>query len=83
MKFYSLWFAFIIPFDPFVEINHLPICKNCNNIHIESNSCKLFGNINLVTGEKTYMICSLARQNSTLCGTDARFYIRYIPFSSF
>lgn len=72
---------FLVPFDPFT-VDQQPVCRNCNNILIENDTCKLFGKINIVTGEKTFLSCNIARTNKTLCGESGTFYTRYIPFQN-
>lgn len=72
--------GFLVPFGPYNDPFYPPICKNC--INAQENHCKLFGHINLINGMKHLLACDTARRNETLCGKEARFYTRYVPFSN-
>ena len=76
---FLFWIAFVVPFTPFSP-NDPPLCKNCNNVIPDTLSCKLFGNTNVVTGEKMYSLCTETRKNESMCGTNGKFYVRYVPF---
>ena len=72
---------FLVPFYPWTT-DIPPICKNCNHVDMETMRCKLFGNVDVVTGERMYWTTNMVRQNSSLCGEQGRFFTRYIPFST-
>ena len=71
--------GFLIPFNPYNEPCYPPICKNC--INVDGEHCKLFGNIDLISGKRFYLSCEIVRQNETMCGIEGKFYTRYIPFT--
>lgn len=71
---------FLVPFGPYTDKN-IPICRNCKNVNIQDNTCKLFGKMNVVSGELVYLSCSIARENTTICGEEGKYYYRYIPFT--
>lgn len=89
MKFFTIFMktiflivkttSFLIPFNPFTEPYYPPICKNCKNI--DGEHCKLFGNIDLISGKKSYLSCKITRQNETMCGIKGKFYTKYISFT--
>jgi hypothetical protein len=63
--------------------NNILFCKNCKNfippsdksIPMEKGTCKLFTDINLVTGEKIYRSASSARVFNSDCGKEPRYYL--------
>ena len=71
-------YGFLIPFTPYHEPNY-PICKNC--ISAEGTKCKIFGNLDLISGTRYLLACKVARQNETMCGIVGKFYMRSVPFT--
>jgi len=88
MKFHHLWYLLIVAckgymvrVSPLVNPN-MKFCINCAEFFTDKNEykCRLFYNLDIITGRKTFYSCNTARQNSSLCGEDARFFF---PNSSF
>lgn len=79
MKLFNI-LAFTVSFSP-IENNNYPLCKNCNNIIMDNLTCKLYGNLNVVTGQINNLSCDIIRQNTSMCGLEGKFYSRYIPFT--
>jgi len=63
--------------------NNILFCKNCKNFippidtntPLDRGTCKLFTDINLVTGEKIYRSASSARVFNSDCGKEPRYYL--------
>ena len=63
--------------------DNIKICKNCKNfvppkdttIPLDRGTCKLFTDINLVTGEKIYKLASSARVFNSECGKIPKYYL--------
>lgn len=57
----------VSPFSPCSPISEQKFCKNCKHFSVPPNKdqkfgrCKLFGEVNLVDGEVTYMYAGSAR----------------------
>lgn len=81
MKFGLLMYIFA--FGP-TDQNKLPICGGCQHLMVDFKQfrCRLYGNVNVVTGEISYGACTNVRSNSTLCGPDGKFFVKRIPFTS-
>lgn len=70
--------AFLVPFNPGNEPYYPKICQNCDNV--EGKHCKLFGNVDLISGKRYFLSCEITRQNETMCGVEGKFFSRYVPF---
>jgi len=55
------------------------LCRQCDH-HLKGDQCKLFGKINVVTGQIYFESCFEVRSNQTKCGEMGTYYSRYIPF---
>lgn len=63
--------------------DNIKFCKNCkhfippvdNNINLEYGYCKLYTDVNLVSGEKYFRKASSVRVFNSECGKEARFYV--------
>lgn len=78
MKFTNI-LTLIVPFHPQNEPYYPRICQNCINV-IGTQHCRIFGNVDLISGKRHYLSCSIVRQNDTMCGTEGKYYTRYVPF---
>jgi len=66
------------------DTNPPPLCINCKhfipyNVFYRSHmakygNCRLFYNVDVVTGEKSYEFASIARSTKTMCGTNATYF---------
>lgn len=63
-----------ISFKPGKNISSVKVCKNCKNYVANGERCKLFGNMNIVTGYKEYNMASFERSQSGNCGPEGKFY---------
>jgi hypothetical protein len=65
-----------------VVTKKLKFCIDCSEFFVEHKEykCKLFYNVDVITGRRSYYSCNTAEQNASLCGEDARFFF---PNSSF
>lgn len=76
----NLFLTLLLPFTPYNDYYSYPLCQNCHNCITNELKCKLFGNINIISGDINYYSCSVVRKNSTMCGINGNFYTRYKPF---
>lgn len=79
-------FSFLVPFDIKDPIESHKLCGQCQHVFLENNqtmSCRLFGKLNLLTGQVYYQSCTATRQNTSQCGLDGKLYFHRIPFAEF
>jgi len=71
---------FLVPFT-FLNNPH-NICKNCENFIVIDNSacCKLYGDVDIISGKIYYNHCSIARKDQNKCDIEGKHYKRYKPF---
>jgi hypothetical protein len=72
-----------VPMSP-TQTNPPPLCVNCKHFipydlfcgshRAEYGNCRLFYNVDVVTGEKSYEFASIARSTKTMCGTNATYF---------
>jgi hypothetical protein len=62
----------------------IKFCADCSEFFVEKREykCKLFYNVDVITGRRTYYSCHTARQNASLCGEDARFFFLNSSFAT-
>lgn len=61
-----------------------PICVKCVHFiedevycdNANKGRCKLFGSMNLVTGEKTYTLASVCRNDRNKCFTSGEYFVK-------
>lgn len=84
---YILLYSFIYV-NSYIQItpnNQIPIrlCINCKHFikpcfsSVEVGKCKLFYDIDPVSGQKTYKYCSILRQYNNDCGINGTFFKWY------
>ena len=61
-------------FRPGKKIDSVKICKSCKFYEPNRERCKLFGNIDLVTGIVEYNFASAERRDQGQCGLDAKYW---------
>jgi len=66
----------IIPeiYASLIQNKNAKICANCKFFIPYKNQCTIFGNVDIITGEKNYESATIARNNEEQCGEDAIFY---------
>lgn len=47
------------------------ICKDCKHFIGDSLDCRKFGNVNIITGDVTYLSARSVREDNNKCGEDA------------
>lgn len=57
-------------------IKHLPNYPNQESNNSDYGKCKLFGNLDLITGEATYNYAKSIRNDSSKCGTTGTLFER-------
>ena len=76
MKVINIFLLFITFFSRVSSL--LPpskkICKDCIHYIGDNNECRLFGDINVVTGEVKYNPAELIRRDTEKCGDDASYF---------
>lgn len=57
-------------------------CINCSEHFVENKEykCRLFYNLDIITGRRNFYTCNMSRKNDSLCGEEAR---HFFPNSSF
>lgn len=79
--------SFMVEFTPLSPVTQqpgsLPLCANCLEAVVTTSAaltCRLFGKTDAVWGGVEYAMCTTTRRNESLCGADARYYVRATPF---
>lgn len=78
-------FNFFLASLSFVKKNDLPICINCRHLiqpdtnyaespDYEFAKCRMFGNVDLVTGETRYEYASICRTTRFFCGVNGTLF---------
>lgn len=81
ISFTKFIMTLVLPFSPTTEITSYPLCKNCHHMILNEQQCKLYGHVNVINGECSYLSCSVVRKKQEMCGYDGKFFTRYIPFN--
>lgn len=63
-----------ITFRPGKKLDSVKICKSCKFYEPTRERCKLFGNMNVVTGEIEYNFAAAERREQGECGSEAKYW---------
>ena len=63
-----------VTFRPGKDVSNVKICKKCKLYLPNDERCKLFGNINVVTGNVEYNFASFERSYQGQCGTEGKYW---------
>lgn len=63
-----------ITFRPGKKVDSVKICKTCKFYEPTRERCKLFGNMNVVTGELEYNFAAAERREQGECGPEAKYW---------
>lgn len=77
--------CYLLPYDFSKPYSEYKICGKCHHLYIDDKKmmkCRLFGKINVITGQVIYQDCLPTRQNNSQCGQDGNLFVKYIPFNS-
>lgn len=68
-------YGYLIKIEPSFCKN-IKYCANCIESFSDNNEykCKLFYNLDIITGQKYFYTCKTARMQKNLCGLDAKYY---------
>lgn len=64
-----------------IPIHEIPLCKNCEYCALDTETCSLFGKIDIITGNIYYQNCKITRNNESQCGIQGSFFFRRLPFN--
>ena len=63
-----------VTFRPGKKIDSVKTCKTCKFYEPTRERCKLFGNMNVVTGEIEYNFAAAERREQGECGPEAKYW---------
>jgi hypothetical protein len=74
-----LIYTFLISFFPksyysLIDLQNKKICTDCKFFILDKNTCKKFGDVNIITGDHDYEEAIKVRNDEEKCGEDAIFY---------
>jgi len=72
MRIIALQSVFV--FRPGKKIDSVKICKKCKFYEATNERCKLFGNLDVVTGKVEYNYASFERREGGECGPEAKYW---------
>ena len=76
---FLIFFSFILhTYSSFIENRNSKICANCKFFIPYKNQCKIFGNVDIITGVENYERATVVRKNEEQCGEDAIFFEKII-----
>jgi hypothetical protein len=61
---------------PQTIVNIKPLCKNCKYYIPFLQKCSKFGNVELVTGKKSFQHASSIRNDDKKCGNDGIYFLK-------
>lgn len=64
----------VITFRPGKNTDSVKICKNCKFFNKTKDTCKLFGNLNLVSGDLEFNQAAFERSQNGQCGPEAKYW---------
>lgn len=67
--------GYMINVNP-INSKNIKFCCNCAELFVQNKEykCRLFYNLDVISGRKYFYTCDMARANNSLCGEDAKYF---------